>query len=81
MDDKHHGDVDLQDVVYGKKYLESLDWIDADRIGIIGGSYGGFMTVAALAFEPDVFAVGNDMFGVTNWLVRFFLFLDCSDDN
>lgn len=67
MDDKRHGEDDLQDIVYGRLYLESLDWVDGDRIGIIGGSYGGYMVAAALAFEPDVFDVGIDIFGVTNW--------------
>jgi len=67
-DDKRHGDVDLQDIVYGKTYLQSLDWVDPQRIGIIGGSYGGFMVGAALAFSPDTFAVGIDIFGVMNWL-------------
>ena len=42
--------------------------IDPDKIGIIGGSYGGFMVAAALAFEPDVFDAGINIFGVTNWL-------------
>jgi dipeptidyl aminopeptidase/acylaminoacyl peptidase len=68
MDDKHHGDVDLKDIVYGQKYLASLDWVDGERIGIIGGSYGGYMVGAALAFEPDAFKVGIDIFGVMNWV-------------
>ncbi|MEM7703901.1 MAG: S9 family peptidase [Pseudomonadota bacterium] len=68
LDDKRHGEEDLQDIVYGRKYLESLDWVDSDRIGIIGGSYGGYMVAAALAFEPEVFDVGIDIFGVTNWV-------------
>ena len=42
--------------------------MDGDRIGIIGGSYGGYMVLAALAFKPDVFDVGVDIFGVSNWL-------------
>lgn len=67
LDDKRHGEVDLQDIVYGKQYLASLDWVDAERIGIIGGSYGGYMVGAALAFEPDVFDVGINIFGVMNW--------------
>ena len=67
MDDKRHGDVDLQDVVASKGFLQSLGWVDPARIGIIGGSYGGYMVAAALAFEPDVFDVGIDIFGVTNW--------------
>ncbi|NIZ04845.1 S9 family peptidase [Pseudoalteromonas sp. HF66] len=68
LDDKKHGTDDLQDIVYGKKHLQSLDWVDADKIGIIGGSYGGFMTAAALAFEPEEFKVGINIFGVTNWV-------------
>lgn len=68
MDDKRHGEEDLQDIVYGRKYLESLDWVDAGKIGVIGGSYGGYMVAAALAFEPEVFDVGINIFGVTNWV-------------
>lgn len=68
MDDRKHGEVDLKDVVYGRRYLEGLDWIDGRRVGIIGGSYGGYMVCAALAFAPDVFDAGIDIFGVTNWV-------------
>ena len=68
MDDKRHGQEDLQDIVWGRTLLESLDYIDGDRIGILGGSYGGFMTAAALAFEPEAFDVGVNIFGVTNWV-------------
>ena len=39
-----------------------------EKVGIMGGSYGGYMTMAALAFQPDEFAVGVNIFGVTNWL-------------
>src|SRR5690606_36570459 len=67
MDDKKHGDVDLKDIVYAKHYLASLDWVNAERIGVIGGSYGGYLVGAALAFEPEVFDVGIDIFGVMNW--------------
>ena len=66
LDDKKHGEDDLQDIVYGKKHLQTLSWVDNDRIGIIGGSYGGYMTMAALAFT-DEFKVGINIFGVTNW--------------
>ena len=68
LDDKKHGEDDLQDIVMGRAYLESLDWIDKDKIGIIGGSYGGYMVMAALAFEPEAFDVGVNIFGVTNWV-------------
>lgn len=67
MDDKKHGEVDLDDVVYGKKYLQSLDWVQKDKIAIMGGSYGGYMVAAALAFRPEEFTAGIDIFGVTNW--------------
>ena len=67
LDDKKHGDHDLKDVVFNKKYLQSLDWVDADRIGVMGGSYGGYMTMAAMAFT-DEFKVGVNIFGVTNWV-------------
>lgn len=68
LDDKKHGDVDLKDVVASKDFLADKNWIDGDRVGIIGGSYGGYMVAAALAFEPEVFDVGINIFGVTNWV-------------
>jgi dipeptidyl aminopeptidase/acylaminoacyl peptidase len=68
MDDQKHGEGDLDDCVWGKKYLQSLDYVDPDRIGILGGSYGGYMVLAAMAFRPEEFAVGVDIFGVANWL-------------
>jgi dipeptidyl aminopeptidase/acylaminoacyl peptidase len=67
-DDKKHGDVDLKDCIAGKQYLQSLDFVDAGKIGIYGGSYGGYMVMAALAFAPEEFDVGVNLFGVTNWL-------------
>jgi dipeptidyl aminopeptidase/acylaminoacyl peptidase len=68
MDDRNHGERDLTDCVYGKKYLQGLDDIEGEKIGIFGGSYGGFMTMAAMAFQPDEFKVGVNLFGVTNWI-------------
>ena len=68
MDDQKHGDVDLKDCVHAKSFLADLGVIDMDKVGIIGGSYGGYMVMAALTFEPEAFAVGVDIFGVTNWL-------------
>ncbi len=67
-DDQKHGREPLLDCVEAKKYLASLPYVDGSRVGIIGGSYGGYMTLAALAFQPDVFNVGVDIFGVSNWL-------------
>ena len=68
LDDRRHGEEDLQDIVWARKYLESLDYIDGESVGIMGGSYGGFMVAAALAFEPEAFDVGVNIFGVTNWV-------------
>jgi dipeptidyl aminopeptidase/acylaminoacyl peptidase len=67
-DDKKHGDVDLKDCIEAKKYLATLPYIDTTKIGIVGGSYGGYMVMAALAFAPEEFDVGVNIFGVTNWL-------------
>ena len=67
-DDRKHGKEPLRDCVEAKAYLAAMPDIDPDRIGIIGGSYGGYMVLAALAFKPEEFAVGVDIFGVSNWL-------------
>jgi dipeptidyl aminopeptidase/acylaminoacyl peptidase len=67
-DDKKHGKEPLWDCVDAKAYLATLPYVDPDRIGIMGGSYGGYMVLAALAFQPEVFDVGVDIFGVSNWL-------------
>jgi len=42
--------------------------VDSARIGILGGSYGGYMTLAALTLQPDAFKVGVDLFGISNWV-------------
>ncbi len=68
MDNRNHGDKDLKDCIWGKKYLAGLPYIDSSKIGIMGGSYGGYMTLAALSFHPDEFKMGVDLFGVANWL-------------
>ena len=68
MDDRNHGDKDLKDCIWGKKWLQSQNYIDTAKIGIIGGSYGGFMTMAAMTSAPEEFKVGINLFGVTNWL-------------
>jgi len=67
-DDKKHGREPLWDCVEAKTWLASLGHIDIERIGIMGGSYGGYMTAAALAFRPEAFKVGVNIFGVTNWI-------------
>ncbi|MBM4159903.1 MAG: S9 family peptidase [Ignavibacteria bacterium] len=68
MDDLKHGSEDLADCVEAKKFLGSTGYVDTNKIGIIGGSYGGYMVCAALTFRPTEFAVGVNLFGVTNWV-------------
>ena len=48
--------------------MQTLDYIDTGRIGIVGGSYGGCMVLSALAFYPEEFKTGVDFFGVANWM-------------
>ena len=67
-DDRKHGREPLWDCVEAKKYLSSLPYVDGKRVAIMGGSYGGYMVAAALAFQPEVFDVGVNIFGVTNWV-------------
>jgi dipeptidyl aminopeptidase/acylaminoacyl peptidase len=67
MDDRKHGEADLGDVVASKGMLAATGYVDPSRIGIIGGSYGGYMVLAALTLRPDAFQVGVDLFGISNW--------------
>ncbi len=68
MDDRKHGEADLDDCIASKRMLIDTGYVDPDQIGIIGGSYGGYMVLAAQAFRPGEFQVGVDIFGVSNWL-------------
>lgn len=65
---RKHGREPLWDCIEAKTYLASLGYIDHERIGIMGASYGGYMTLSALAFRPEAFKTGVDIFGVSNWL-------------
>ncbi len=64
---RHMGGKDLSDQVDGAKYLVNTHGIDADRIGIYGGSYGGFITLMALFTQPKVFKSGAALRSVTDW--------------
>ena len=68
MDDRKHGEADLGDVVASKRMLVSTGYIDPAKIGIVGGSYGGYMVLAALTLQPDAFKVGVDLYGISNWV-------------
>jgi dipeptidyl aminopeptidase/acylaminoacyl peptidase len=64
---RHMGGWDLSDQVDGVSYLVSEEGVDPDRIGLYGGSYGGFITLMALFTEPDVFQAGAALRPVTDW--------------
>nr|WP_242693211.1 prolyl oligopeptidase family serine peptidase [Sabulibacter ruber] len=64
---RHMGGKDLSDHVDGAKMLVEKHGIDPKRIGIYGGSYGGFITLMAMFTQPDVFAAGAALRSVTDW--------------
>ena len=61
------GAAEYQDVLAGANFLQSLPGVDPARIGIWGGSYGGYLTAMALARNSDVFKAGVDLHGVHDW--------------
>jgi dipeptidyl aminopeptidase/acylaminoacyl peptidase len=63
---KQWGDKMQDDVTWGAKYLIAQGIADPKRVGIMGGSYGGYATLAAVAFTPDVFAAGVSIVGPSN---------------
>ncbi|AKQ47397.1 peptidase S9 [Rufibacter radiotolerans] len=64
---RHMGGKDLSDHVDGAKMLVEKHGVDPKRIGIYGGSYGGFITLMAMFTQPDVFAAGAALRSVTDW--------------
>jgi dipeptidyl aminopeptidase/acylaminoacyl peptidase len=62
------GASEYQDVLAGRSYLATRPEVDQARVGIWGGSYGGFLTALALARNSDLFAAGVDFHGVHDWL-------------
>ncbi len=60
----YQGAVEYQDIKAGGQYLASLSQVDAEKIGIYGGSYGGYLTALALARDSALFKVGVDIHGV-----------------
>ncbi|WP_281615673.1 prolyl oligopeptidase family serine peptidase [Flammeovirga sp. SubArs3] len=64
---RHMGGKDLSDHVDGAKYLIKEQGIDANKVGIYGGSYGGFITLMALFNESETFKVGAAIRSVTDW--------------
>lgn len=64
---RHMGGKDLEDVVDGAKFLTEKCGVDAKRVGVYGGSYGGFITLMAMFTTPEVFAAGAALRPVTDW--------------
>jgi len=63
----HMGGVEVRDQVVGAAFLRSLDYVDGERIGVFGWSYGGYMTLMCMMQEPDVFQAGVSVAPVTDW--------------
>ena len=61
------GGDEYKDVVAGARYLQSLPYVDKSKIGLWGGSYGGYLTAMGLAHDSDIFKAGVDMHGVHDW--------------
>ena len=61
------GGGDLQDEVYATKFLLDTGYVHGKKIGITGGSYGGFMTLMAIGKTPDVWAAAVELFGIIDW--------------
>ena len=61
------GGGDLQDEVYATKFLVATGYVNPKKIGIAGGSYGGYMTLMAVGKTPDVWAAGVEEYGIINW--------------
>lgn len=66
MNIKDWGGGDLEDVAAGAAYLKSLPYVDAGRIGVFGGSYGGYMTFIAVVKKPDLWKAGVAWIGITD---------------
>ena len=64
---RHLGQVEMRDQMSGVNYLKTLPYVDADRIGVHGWSYGGFMTTSLMTNYPDVFKVGVAGGPVIDW--------------
>ncbi|HEY0556059.1 MAG TPA: prolyl oligopeptidase family serine peptidase [Thermoanaerobaculia bacterium] len=67
LDDRRHGTQDLDDCVAARDMLAATGWVDPARIALGGVGFGGYLTLTALAFRPQEFAAGIDLFGIANW--------------
>ncbi len=67
---KDIGGGDLQDEVYAARFLGDTGYVDPKKIGITGGSYGGYMAMMAIGKTPEVWAAAVELFGITDWLTE-----------
>ena len=65
------GGGDLKDVIAAKQFLVRSGYTDPKRVGIFGGSYGGFMSLMAIGKAPDEFAAAVQLFGIINWRTMY----------
>ncbi|MGH2373320.1 MAG: S9 family peptidase [bacterium] len=63
---KDWGGGDLEDVAAGAAFLKTLPYVDSERIGIFGGSFGGYMTFTAVTKKPDLFKIGAPWIGISD---------------
>ena len=61
------GGGDLQDEVYATRFLLDTGYVDARKIGITGGSYGGYMALMAIGKTPDTWAAAVELYGIIDW--------------
>jgi dipeptidyl aminopeptidase/acylaminoacyl peptidase len=67
LDDVELRENSVKDIAYGVKYLKTIAQVDPEKIAVMGGSYGGYMVLAALTKYPDLWAAGVDIVGIANF--------------
>jgi dipeptidyl aminopeptidase/acylaminoacyl peptidase len=73
LNNKDWGGGDLKDLAWAVKHFAAKGEIDGKRVGITGGSYGGYMTLMALARTPDVWAAGVELYGMPDLVMDYLL--------
>jgi dipeptidyl aminopeptidase/acylaminoacyl peptidase len=70
-DIKDLGGGDLKDIIAAIDFLKATGYADAGKVGITGGSFGGYLTLMALGKYPDRFKAAVDMFGIVDWYTMY----------
>lgn len=65
------GGGDLQDEVYAVQFLEATGYVDSRKLGIKGGSYGGYLTLMAIGRNPEIWAAAVEEYGMIDWATMF----------